>query len=75
VQVIKSRRMRLAGHVRGMWEERSVYKDLLGKPEQKRSLERPRCRWNNIKMVLQEVGCGEWTGLGWLRIETVGGEL
>ena len=49
-----------------MGEERGVYRVLVGKPEGKRPLERPRCRWvDNIKMVLQEVGCGyvDWIGL------------
>jgi hypothetical protein len=51
-----------------------MYRVLVGKPEGKTPLGRPRHRWeDNIKMGLQEVGCGVWTGLGWLRIET-GGE-
>jgi hypothetical protein len=55
-------------------EERGMYRVFVGKPERKRPLERPRCRWqDNIRMDLQEVGCGGWTGLGWLRIE-IGGE-
>jgi hypothetical protein len=59
VWVIKSRRMRWAGHVVRMGEERGVYKVLVGKPKGKRPLERPRHRWeDNIKMNLQEVGCG-----------------
>jgi hypothetical protein len=46
----------------------------VGKPEGMRPLGRPRRRWeDNIKMDLQEVGCGVWTGMGWLRIETSGG--
>jgi hypothetical protein len=47
-------------------KKRSVYRVLVGKPEGKRSLERPRGMWeNNIKMDLQEVGCGgmDWIGL------------
>jgi hypothetical protein len=45
-------------------------------PEQKRPLGRPRLRWEDtIKADLQEVGCGVWTGLIWLRIETGGGQL
>jgi len=66
VRVIKSRRMRRAVHVAHMGEERWVYKVLVGKPEGKRPLERTRRRWvDNIRMDLQEVGCGymEWTGL------------
>jgi hypothetical protein len=49
-----------------MGEERSVYRVLVGKPEGKRTLGRPRYRWDdNIKMDLQEVGCGgmDWIGL------------
>jgi hypothetical protein len=46
-------------------EERSVYTILVGKLEGKRPLVRPRHRWeDNIRMNLQEVGCGVWTGLG-----------
>jgi len=57
--VIKSRRMRWAGHVARMGEGRSVYWVLVGKPEGKKPLGRPRCRWEDgIKMDLQEVGCG-----------------
>jgi len=58
VRVIKSRRMRWAGHLARMGEEISVYRLLVGKPEGKKPLGRPRCRWeDNIKMDLQEVGC------------------
>ena len=66
VRVIKSRRMRWAGHVTRMVDERGVYRFLVGKPEGKRILERPRHRWvNNIRMDLMEVGCGymDWIGL------------
>ena len=66
VRVIKSRRMRWAGHVARMGEEREVFRVLVGKPEVKRPLERPRRRWvNNIKLDLQEVGSGymDWIGL------------
>ena len=65
VWVIKSR-MRWAGHVVGMGEERGVYMVLVGKPEGKRPLGRPRRRRvDNIKNDLQEVGCGymDWIGL------------
>jgi hypothetical protein len=59
-----------------MGDERSVYKVLVGKPEGKRSLRRPRRRWeDNISMDFQKVGSGVWTELGWLRIETVSGQL
>ena len=66
VWVIKSRRMRWAGHVARMGEERGVYRVLEGKPEGKRPLVRPRRRRvDNIRMDLQEVGCGymDWIGL------------
>ena len=66
MRVIKSRRMRWAGHVARMGEERGVYRFLVGKPEGNRPLGRPRRRWvNNIRMDLQEVGCGymDWIGL------------
>jgi len=57
-RVIKSRRIRWAGHVARMGERRSVYRVLVGKPEEKRPLWRPRRRWeDNIKMDLQEVEC------------------
>ena len=65
VRVIKSRIMRWAGHVAHMGEERRVYRVLVGKPEGKRPLGRPGRRWvNNIRMDLQEVGCGymDWIG-------------
>ena len=65
-----------AGHVARMEEGRGVHKVLVWKPEGKRPLGRPRCRWeDNIKMDLQEVGRGLGTGWGWLRIGTVGGRL
>jgi hypothetical protein len=66
VRVIKSRRMRWAGHVARMGEGRGVYRFLVGKSEGKRPLGRPRRRWvDNIRMDLQEVGCGfvDWNGL------------
>jgi hypothetical protein len=66
VRVVKSRRMRWAGHVARMGEERGVHCVLVGKPEGKRPLGRPRRRLeDNIKMDLQEVGgCrGDWMEL------------
>ena len=66
VRVTKSRRMRWAGRVACMGEERGVYGVLVGKPEGRRPLGRPRCRWvDNIRMDLQEVGCGymDWIAL------------
>ena len=77
VQVVKSRRMRWAGDVARMGEERGVHRVLVGKPEGKRPLGRPRRRWeDNIKMDLQEMGgrCGD-SGWRWLRIGTGGGHL
>jgi len=59
-----------------MGEEREVYRVLVGKPEGRRPLGRPRRRWvDNIRMDLQEVNVGIWTGLGWPRIERGGGRL
>ena len=59
VRVIKSRRMRWAGHVALMGEEREFYRFLVGKPEGKRPLGRPRRRWvDNSRMDFQGVGCG-----------------
>jgi hypothetical protein len=63
VRVVKSRRMRWAGHVAPMGEGRDVHTVLVGKPEGKRPLGRPRRRWeDNIKRDLQGVGggCGDW---------------
>jgi len=62
-RVIKSRRVRWAGHVAGMGERKGVCRVLVGKPEETRPLGRPRLRWeDNIKMDLEEVGCG---GMDW----------
>ena len=66
VRVIKSRRMRWAGHVARMGEERGVYRVVVGRPEGKRPLGRPGSRWaDNIRMDLQDVVCGfmDWIGL------------
>ena len=65
VQVVKSRRMSWAGHVARMGEGRGVHRVLVGKPEGKRPLGRPRRRWeDNIKMALREVGgVGDWMEL------------
>ena len=77
MRVIKSRRMRWAGHVVRMGEERGgANRFLVGKPEGKRPLGRPRRRWvDNIRMDFQEVGCGyvDWIGLaqdrdGWRKL-------
>ena len=66
VRVIKSRRMRWAGHVMNMGERTGISRILVGKPEGKRPLGRRRHRWeNNIKMDLLEVGCG---GMDWIKL-------
>jgi len=73
VRAVKSRRIRWARHVARMGEGRVVHRVLVGKPEGKKPLGRPRRRWEvNIKMDLQEVG-GVETGWSWLRIGTDGG--
>ena len=65
-RVINSGRMRWAEHVTRMGDRGSVYRVLVGKPEGKRPLGRPRRRWDdNIKMDLQEVGCG---GVDWAEL-------
>ena len=80
VRLIKSRIMRWAGHVARIEEGRAVHKVLVGKPEGKRPLGRPRRRWeDNIKMDLQEVGrgCVDWMELAkdrdrwWALVSTV----
>jgi hypothetical protein len=75
VRVIKPR-MKWAGHVARMGEGRCVYRVLVGKPEGKSPLGRPRCKWeNNIKAGLQEVGC---RGMDWIELaqdRTGGGNL
>jgi len=66
VRVVKSRRMRWAGRVARIGEERVVHRVLMGKPEGKGPLGRPRRRWEDkVKMVLQAVGgdCGDWMEL------------
>jgi hypothetical protein len=60
IRIIKSRRMRCAGHVARMGEKRGAYRLLVGKPEGKRPLGRPTRRWvDNIRMDLGEVGWGD----------------
>jgi hypothetical protein len=76
IRQIKSRRMRWAGHVAGMGDERKVYRVLVGKPEGKRPPGRPRRRWEvGNRMDLREIDWGVWSGFGWLRIGTGGGLL
>jgi hypothetical protein len=73
IRQVKSSRMRWAGHVARMGEERKVYKVLVGKPEGKRPLGRPRRRWKDgIRMDLREIGLG---GVDWTRTGTGGGLL
>jgi hypothetical protein len=69
VRVIKSRGMRWAGHVARMGEGRGVHTVLVGRPEGKRPLGRPRRRWeDNIKMDLREIGID---GANWIRLARV----
>jgi hypothetical protein len=64
IRMIKSRRMRWAGHVARMGEKRNAYRILVGKPEVKRPLARPRRRLvDNIKMDIREIG---WDGVDWI---------
>jgi hypothetical protein len=64
IRIIKSRRMRWVGHVALMGKKRNTYKLLVGKPEGRRPLGRPRRRWvDNIRMDLGEVG---WGGVDWI---------
>jgi transcription termination factor 2 len=63
-RIVKSRRMRWAGHVARMEEKGNAYRLLVGKPEGKRPLGRPRRRWvDNVKMDLLEIG---WGGVDWI---------
>ena len=66
VRVIKSRKMRWTGHVARIWEMRGAYRAVVGRPEGKRPLGRPGCRWkDNIKIYLQEWDGGGGHGLDW----------
>jgi hypothetical protein len=69
IRVIKSRRMRWTGHVARMGEKRNAYRLLVGRPEGKRPLERPRRRWVDNMMDLGELEWGDvdWVGLAWDR--------
>jgi hypothetical protein len=76
VRVIKSRRMRWAGHVARMGEGRGVYRFLEGKPEGKRLLRDPGLDGRIIlRWIFRKWDEGLWTGLSWLRLETGGGHL
>ena len=75
-RVIKSRRMRWAGHVARTRERIGVYRVLVGKPEGKRPLGRSRHGWeDNIKMDFRKWNVGVWSGSSWLRIRTGGVHL
>jgi hypothetical protein len=64
IRMIKSRRMRLAGNIARMGEKRNAYSILVGTPEGKRPLGRPKCMWvDNIKMDLRKIG---WDGMDWI---------
>jgi hypothetical protein len=66
VRMIKSRGMRLTWHVARMGAKRNAYRILVGKPEEKRPLERPKRRWvDNIIINLREIG---WDGMGWIEL-------
>jgi hypothetical protein len=66
IRQIKSRRMRWAGHVARVGEERNVYRVLMGKPEGKRLLGRPRRRWEDgIRIDLREIG---WGSVDWIQL-------
>jgi hypothetical protein len=76
IRMIKSRRMRWAGHVARMGAKRTTYRLLVGKPEGKRLLGIPRRRWvDSIKIDLEREDGMVWTGSIWLRIGTSGGAL
>jgi len=76
VRVIKSRRMRWAGHVARMGKRRGVYRILVGKPESKRLLGRQGVDGKIIlRWIFRKWNVGVWTGSSWLRIGTDGGHL
>jgi hypothetical protein len=65
IRIVKLRMMRWMGNVARMGEKRNVYRLLVGKPERKRPLRRPRCRWlDNIKVELLEIGLNVVDGIG-----------
>jgi hypothetical protein len=73
IRIIKSKRMRCAGHVARIWEKRNAYRFLVGKPEGKRPLGRPRLGgWIILGWILERWDGVMWTGLVWLRTGTVG---
>jgi hypothetical protein len=74
IRQVKSRRMRWAGHVARMGEEKKVNKVLVGKPNGKRPLRRPRHRWED-GWILGRLAWGVWIGFDYLRTGTSGGPL
>ena len=74
-RVIKLRRMRFAGHVARMGERRGVYRILVGKPDGKRPLGRPKRGRIILRWTFRKWDVGVWTGSSWLRIGTGGGPL
>jgi hypothetical protein len=76
VRLIISGRIRWAGHVARMGEGRGVYRVLVGRPEVRRPLGRPRRRWeDDIKLDIREMGIDGGTGFSWLRVGSSGGIL
>jgi hypothetical protein len=74
--MIKSKRMIRAGHVARMGEEKSVYRVLLGNHKVKRPLGRPGRRWeDNLRIDLQELGCGDMDWIGLAQYRVGGGHL
>jgi hypothetical protein len=63
--MIRSMRMKWAGHVARMGEKRNAYRVMVGKPEGKRPLKKPRCRSEDIKIYLREIG---WAGMDWIQL-------
>jgi hypothetical protein len=73
IRIIKSRRIISAGHIARMGEKRDSYWLLVGKPEEERSLGKPKRRWmDNVRMVLGEVG---WCGVDWIGLAQDRGKL
>jgi hypothetical protein len=75
IRLIKSRGMRWAGHVLRMGEESKVCRVLVGNPEVKRPLDRPRCRWEDGIIMDARRLAGVWSGSSWLMIGAGGGLL
>jgi hypothetical protein len=65
IRVIKYRNTRWAGHVARMADMRNVYKILVRKPEGRRLLRRPRCKWEDMRMIIREIG---WENIDWIHL-------